>query len=118
MLPFPLLGWIECVAHTAADWLFSSELDNVHVEADGDFSQVARIDHAGALLIGTYDSFTYGDPSGFLVNINDHFGHPERNRLVFIEGTGHTYQRKEQEMANDVLELVRAWQTEGWKRDA
>jgi len=103
MLPFVLLGWIECVANTAHDWLFSSELDNVHVEADADFGQVASIEHEGALLIGTYDTFTYGDPAGFLANINDHFSHPERNRLVFIEGTGHTYQQKEQQMANDVL---------------
>lgn len=118
MLPFPLLGWIECVADTAADWLFSSELDNVHVEDDGDFTQVANIIQPGVLLIGTFDTFTYGDPSGFLTNINDHFSHPERNRLVFIEGTGHTYRQKEQEMADDVLELVRTWDAEDWKREA
>lgn len=116
MLPFVLLGWIECVADTAYDWLFSNELDNVHVEADADFSQVACIEHEGALLIGTYDTFTNGDPKGFLTNINDHFPAPERNKLVFIEDTGHTYQQKEQEMADDVLGLVQAWEAEGWKR--
>lgn len=116
ILPFALLGWIECVADTAADWLFSDELDNVHVEPDADFSQVAGIGHEGALLIGTYDTFTYGDPAGFLTNINDHFPHHEHNKLVFIEGTGHTYQQKEQAMADDVLELVQTWDAEGWKR--
>ena len=116
MLPFALLGWIECVADTAADWLFSDELDNVHVEPNADFAQVARIGHEGALLIGTYDTFTYGDPAGFLTNINDHFPHPEHNKIVFIEGTGHTYQQKEQEMADNVLELVQTWDAEGWKR--
>lgn len=118
MLPFALLGWIECVADTAADWLFTTTLDNVHVESDADFSQVSSIEHEGALLIGTRDAFTYGDPAGFLSNINDHFPHPARNRLIFIEGTGHTYQQKEQEMADDVLELVRAWDADGWKREA
>lgn len=114
-LPFVLLGWIDCVANTAADWLFSDTLDNVHLEKDADFAQVASITHAGTLLIGTYDAFTYGDPAAFLSNINDHFPHPERNRLVFIEGTGHTYQQKEQEMADDVRDLVQAWEAEGWK---
>lgn len=113
-LPFPLLGWIDCIAATAADWLFSDTLDNVHVEADGNFVQVASIEHEGALLIGTYDAFTYGDPAGFLANINDHFPHPERNQLVFIERTGHTYQQKEQEMADDVRDLVQGWEAEGW----
>ena len=42
---------------------------NVHVEADKDFSQAEQITHTGALLIGTYDRFTYGDPAGFLRNI-------------------------------------------------
>lgn len=116
-LPFPLLGWIDCVADTAHDWLFSDTLDNVHVEQDGNFSQVASIKHAGALLIGTYDAFTYGDPAGFLANINDHFPVAARNRLVFIEGTGHTYQQKEQEMADDVLDLVQQWEAEGWARE-
>ncbi len=116
-LPFPLLGWIDCVADTAHDWLFSDVLDNVHVERDADFSQVASIKHAGALLIGTYDAFTYGDPAGFLANINDHFPVAARNRLVFIEGTGHTYQQKEQEMADDVLDLVQQWEAEGWARE-
>ena len=97
MLPFQLMGWIPCIADTAYDWLFTDTLNNVHVEADKDFSQAESITHTGALLIGTYDRFTYGDPAGFLRNINSHIPTASENRLIFIEGTGHTYQRKEQE---------------------
>ncbi len=62
------------------------------------------------LLIGTYDNFTYGDPAGFLSNINNHIPTARENKLIFIEGTGHTYQRKEQETADRILELLRGWE--------
>ena len=69
MSPFVLMGWAPCIARTAAQWLFSGILDNAHTEADGDFSQAERITHTGALLVGTYDNFTLGDPVAFLRNL-------------------------------------------------
>ena len=110
MLPFEFMGWVPCIADTANDWLFSETLNNVHVEADKDFSQAEQITHTGALLIGTYDNFTYGDPAGFLSTINKHIPTARENRLIFIEGTGHTYQRKEQETADRILELLKEWE--------
>ncbi|MBQ6001760.1 MAG: hypothetical protein IJL18_02785, partial [Synergistaceae bacterium] len=95
------------IAYTAHDWIFSGLLDNVHVEADKDFSQVSNITHTGGLLIGTYDRFTYGDPAGLLTNINNHMPTAKDNRLIFIDGTGHTYQRKEKETAKKILEFLR-----------
>ena len=108
LLPFDFMGWVECIAYTAYDWL-SGMLNNVHVERDGDFSQSEKITHTGALLIGTLDRFTYGDPSGFLKNINDHIPTAAHNKLIFIEGTGHTYQRKEQQTADEILKLMKDW---------
>ncbi len=108
MLPFEFMGWVPCIADTAHDWLFSQRLNNVHVEIDKDFSQVQQITHSGALLIGTYDNFTYGNPAGFLSNINSHMPSSNENKLIFIERTGHTYQRKEQETANKILEFVKS----------
>ena len=109
LLPFELFGWLPALARTAHQWLFSDILDNVHLESDGDFSQVEKIQHTGALLIGTFDRFTYGDPSAFLRNINDHFPNAEQNELIFIENTGHTYQKKEQDVADKLLALVQSW---------
>ena len=77
------------------------------MERDGDFSQAEKITHTGALLIGTLDRFTYGDPSGFLRNINDHIPTAQQNKLIFIEGTGHTYQQKEQQLADILLETLK-----------
>ena len=108
LLPFYFMGWVQCIAYTAYDWL-SDTLNNVHVEQDGDFSQVSQITHTGALLIGTLDRFTYGNPSGFLKNINDHMPTADKNKLIFIEGTGHTYQAKEQKLADLLLETVQEW---------
>ena len=34
LLPFPLLGWINCIGNTAYQWVFDNILDNVHVERD------------------------------------------------------------------------------------
>ncbi|AXQ77881.1 DUF1749 domain-containing protein [Streptococcus chenjunshii] len=111
-LPFPLLGWIPCTADTAYGWLFDNILNNVHVEKDGDFSQIEAIKHRGALLIGTYDRFTYGNPAWFLENINQHFQRPQDNELIFIEKTGHTYQQKEQTVADRIKELISKWRKE------
>lgn len=112
MLPFLLMGWVECIVATAYDWVHSGLLNNVHTSPDGDFSQAEQITHTGALLIGTYDRFTDGDPTGFLRNINSHIPTAAQNRLVFIERTGHTYQQKEQEVADKIMELIKGWKNE------
>ena len=108
ILPFYFMGWVVCTANTAHDWL-SGILDNVHTDFNADFSQVEQITHNGALIIGTYDNFTDGDPSKFLKNINNHMKTPENNKLIFIERTGHTYQQKHQEIAEIVLKLAEEW---------
>ncbi len=112
MLPFPFMGWVQCIANTAYDWQFSGLLNNVHTSPDGDFSQAERITHNGALLVGTYDNFTDGDPSEFLRNLNRHMPTARENKLIFIEKTGHTYQGKNQEVADDILEQIQEWRKE------
>jgi len=109
MLPFALMGWAPCVARTAHQWLFEPTLNNAHTEPDGDFSQAEAITHTGMLLVGTYDNFTKGDPIAFLENINSHMPTATQNELVFVERTGHTYQMKEQEVADVLLETIMRW---------
>ena len=109
MLPFPFMGWVECIANTAYDWQFSGLLNNVHIAKDGDFSQAEMVTHAGALLVGTYDNFTDGDPSEFLRNLNSHMPTARENKLIFIDKTGHTYQMKHQEVADDILRQLQEW---------
>ena len=109
MLPFPFMGWVECIANTAYDWQFSGLLNNVHTSRNGDFSQASQITHNGALLVGTYDNFTDGDPSEFLRNLNDHMPTAAENNLIFIERTGHTYQGKNQDVADDTLHQLQEW---------
>ena len=109
MLPFPFMGWVDCIANTAWDWQFSGLLNNVHTARDGDFSQAAQITHTGALLVGTYDNFTDGDPAEFLRNLNNHMPTAKKNTLIFIEKTGHTYQMKHQEVADRILKQLQDW---------
>ncbi|MBQ7193788.1 MAG: hypothetical protein IJR98_05405, partial [Synergistaceae bacterium] len=94
---------------TAYDWQFSGLLNNVHTAGDGDFSQAEKITHTGALLVGTYDSFTDGSPSEFLRNLNEHIPTAKQNKLIFIDKTGHTYQMKHQEVADDILRQLQEW---------
>ena len=108
-IPFELFGWIECITRTAYDWVFNNILNNVHIEKNGDFSQISKIEHSGAMIIGTYDRFTYGDPSWFLENINNHTKYLSKNKLLFIQKTEHTYQRKEQEVSELLLNLIDEW---------
>lgn len=109
MLPFPFMGWVECIANTAYDWYFTGILNNVHTSKNGDFSQAEMMSHTGALLVGTYDNFTDGDPSDFLKNLNNHFPTKDENALIFIEKTGHTYQMKNQEVADLILKQIQDW---------
>lgn len=103
LLPFEFMGWVVCTANTAHDWL-SGLLDNTN-----DFAQLEQINHTGALIIGTYDNFTEGDPAKFLRTINDHMPTAQSNKLIFIERTGHTYQQKHQEIAEAILTLATDW---------
>lgn len=57
-----------------------NQLDNVHSDPDGDFSEVERIRQTGALIIGTYDRLSYGDPRAFIEQINSHTQHPDETR--------------------------------------
>lgn len=118
MLPFPLLGWIDCIADTAWQWLFSGTLDNVDADGKGNFPQLARMAHKGALVIGTYDRFVGSDPVKFLEDINSRMPTARENSLVFIQKTGHTYQQKEQELAERVLSLVKLWRGERKAQEA
>ena len=104
ILPFYFMGWVVCTANTAHDWL-SGILDN----ASENFSQLEQINHSGALIIGTYDNFTDGDPVGFLKNINSHMPTAKDNKLIFIERTGHTYQQKQKDIAEIILKLAVDW---------
>lgn len=109
ILPFLFMGWVECTADTAWDWYYSGLLNNVHTAEDGDFSEAGKITHTGALLVGTYDNFTDGDPSEFLRNLNRHMPSGKENRLIFIERTGHTYQMKHQETADRIRDQLLEW---------
>ena len=78
IIPFELFGWIEWINKTSYDWVYNNILNNVHVEENGDFSQINNIEHSGAFLIGTYDRFTYGNPKKFLEIINNHTTIPKK----------------------------------------
>lgn len=78
----------------------------------GGLDEAEQITHTGALLVGTYDNFTDGDPVEFLKNLNHHMPTAGQNTLIFIERTGHTYQMKHQEVADDILKQLQKWRNE------
>ncbi len=112
IMPFLLFGWYQCNVKSAYDWVYNNILDNIHYEKDGDFSQISNITHSGAIIIGTYDRLACGDPIGFLENINNHTKNKEKNKLLYIEKTGHVYQKKDQEIADLLLNLIAEWENE------
>ncbi len=112
LLPFLFMGWVQCVADAAYDWYYGGLLNNVHTDRNGDFSQAAKITHRGALFVGSYDTFTDGDPVEFLKNLNDHMPTAKENKLIVIEKTGHTYQGKRQEIADALRDVVCEWREE------
>lgn len=109
MLPFPFMGWAPMIAQTAWQWLWRNPLDNVHSDEEGDFSEVERIRQTGALIIGTYDRFSYGEPKAFIELINSHMRRKDENEVIFVEGTGHVYTEREQMLADIILRLSRKW---------
>lgn len=98
----------ETVSRNSRSDLYSCR----YTDPNGDFSEVEQITHTGALLVGTYDNFTDGDPVEFLKNLNRHMPTAEQNTLLFIERTGHTYQMKHQEVADDILKQLQKWRNE------
>lgn len=112
MLSYQMLGWLPAKVKTAYQWLHSPVIDNVHSGDKGDFSQLEKIHKTGALLIGTYDTFTEGDPRKFLESINNHLPTKKENKLIFIPKTGHTYQKKEEVVAQKITALVQDWMKE------
>lgn len=110
MLPFPFMGWAPMIARTAWQWLWRNPLDNVHSDPDGDFSEVERIKQTGAIIIGTYDRFSYGEPKAFIELINSHTQRPELNEVIFVPGTGHVYTEREQMLADIILTVVKNWE--------
>jgi len=110
MLPFDFMYWLRCTARTAYGWLYDTRIQNVHVEADADFSQAEKIKISGAMFIGTLDNFTYGDPREYLKTLNSHMPARAQNRLIFIENTEHTYNGKEQEIADEILGVLKEWE--------
>lgn len=108
-LPFKLFRWLSATATTGQRWLSDDTLNNVHPDRDGDFSQIASIQHRGALLIGTRDHFTGGQPRQYLLTINDHFQSPDENQVIYIANAGHIYRQHEDEVATKVLTTVERW---------
>ena len=109
IIPFLLFGWYQCTTKSAYDWVYNNILDNIHYDKDGDFSQINKITHSGAMIIGSFDRLACGDPIGFLENINNHTQNKEKNKLLIIKETGHVYQKKEQDIANLLLNIIEEW---------
>ena len=109
IIPFLLFGWYQCTTKSAYDWVYNNILDNIHYDKDGDFSQINKITHSGAMIIGSFDRLACGDPIGFLENINNHTQNKEKNKLLIIKETGHVYQKKEKEIANLLLNIIKEW---------
>lgn len=76
-------------------------------------SVLESVTHTGALLIGTYDNFAGGDLVDFLECINRHIPTAAQNTLLYIERTGHTYQQKQQEVADLILGQLKDWAIAG-----
>lgn len=108
-LPFKLFRWLSCDADTANEWLFDNTLNNVHFNRSMDFSQVENIHTNGALVIGTRDRFSGGNPINYLKNINDHWENKNENELVFIKDASHIYRGKEYKLASEILNLLNKW---------
>lgn len=110
ILPFKLFRWLRANVATAYGWLTDNTLNNTHIEPRGDFSQIRKVEKTGALLIGTHDGFTGGDPIMYLKNVNNHFKNKDENELIFITDASHIYRHHEQEVADKVLEIIEKWQ--------
>lgn len=106
-MPFKLFHWQRGNVQTGWKWLTDNTLNNTHIENNADFSQVHAIKHSGALLIGTHDGYTRGNPMRYLKNINNHMLNKDKNNLIFIQDASHVYRNKEQEVAEKVLETIK-----------
>lgn len=110
-MPFKLFRWQRGINQTGWDWLTDDTLNNTHIKPRADFKQVHAIKQSGALLIGTHDGYSRGNPVQYLKNINNHMLTKDQNDLLFIADASHVYRGKEQEVAEKVLKTIK----ENWK---
>lgn len=109
ILPFKLFRWLTATANTAYQWLTNDIFNNTHIELRANFKDVYHMSQTGAMLIGTHDGFTRGDPVKYLENINNHTQNKDQNQLIFIDNASHIYRGKEQIVANNVLRQIKNW---------
>lgn len=106
-MPFKLFRWQKGTNQTGWRWLTDNTLNNTSF----DFSQLRAIKHTGALLIGTHDGYTRTNPVRYLKKINQQMPKAKENKLIFVENASHVYRGKEQEVANEILKLIK----DDWK---
>ena len=98
-----------CVYSAAAflDFVNNQNSKNLPIyQEDGNFEQLQKIEIQGLYIMGSKDSFAYGDTKNHLNIINKNSKY-KNNKLVVIENAGHTYRNTELELAQEIISFVK-----------
>ena len=107
IIPMLYDGYNFFTADTFIDYVGNPHHKNLPVYHDkSNFAQLQSIKLRGLFVMGEFDVFGNGDVKKHLSVINDN-SYDKNNVVKIIDGTGHTFKKKERELAEVVEEFVK-----------
>lgn len=107
ILPFLFMGFSPMTARTLMRYYTAENLKNCPVISnDGETDSLSRIKISGSFIIGSKDSMTNGDATGFMEKINFYCKFKNENTITTIPDASHIFYGKHEEYASEVLKCV------------
>ncbi len=107
ILPFLFGGFSPMRAKTVLGFYNADNLKNCPVLSKrGETESLRNMKPNGSFIIGSKDSVTGDSPKGFMEQLNLWTAHPERNRVIEVEGASHIFYGMYDIYAKTVLDCI------------
>ncbi|MCM1339080.1 MAG: DUF1749 domain-containing protein [Muribaculaceae bacterium] len=107
IMPWLFGGFSPMTANTVMDFYNAENLKNCPVLSnDGEFDSLYNIKPNGLFLIGAKDSVTGDSPKAFMEKVNSYTKHPNKNKVIEVQGASHIFYNMHNEYADAVLKIV------------
>ena len=107
ILPFMFGGFSPMTANAVLGFYNAENLKNCPVlSGQGEVESLYNIKPNGAFIIGSRDSVTGESPKKFMETLNFWTKHPQKNRVIEVEGASHIFYGMHETYAKIVLDCI------------